>query len=145
MLREWLTQLNPDRFRHGFYGLQIVVGTAFVVIVLWIRSRRTPSGFKEPSDELPKKKKPAPTAGKATSSVRSSGPAQLTGIRIDGAPHEVLGVAIDAPPEQVQQAYRELMKRYHPDKLGRPGTPQWKEGQRIAEALNHARDRLIKK
>lgn len=30
-------------------------------------------------------------------------------------PHAVLGVSTDAPPESVKAAYRELIKRNHPD------------------------------
>jgi DnaJ-domain-containing protein 1 len=32
-------------------------------------------------------------------------------------PYAVLGVAHDASPEQVTHAYREQMKRYHPDRV----------------------------
>jgi DnaJ-class molecular chaperone len=70
-------------------------------------------------------------------------PLQLSGIRIDGAPHEILGVQAKASEAEVQSAYRELMKLYHPDKVGRPGTREWNDAQKIAEALNTARKSMI--
>jgi hypothetical protein len=36
------------------------------------------------------------------------------------------------------------MKRYHPDVVGRPGTREWKDAQKIAESLTAARDSLLK-
>ena len=38
---------------------------------------------------------------------------QMTEARLD--PYAILGVARDADPAQIQQAYRRLAKRYHPD------------------------------
>lgn len=69
----------------------------------------------------------------------------LEGVRIQGQPHEVLGVSPHASVREIQKAYRELMKRYHPDHVAPAGTPQWNEAQKIAEALNHAKDVLLKK
>jgi DnaJ-class molecular chaperone len=72
-------------------------------------------------------------------------PLQLAGIRIDGLPHEILGVSARATEVEVQSAYRELMKLYHPDKVGRPGTREWNDAQKIAEALNSARKKMLVK
>jgi DnaJ-domain-containing protein 1 len=44
---------------------------------------------------------------------------------------------------QIQSAYRELMKRYHPDRVGRPGTREWQDAQGIAEAINRAKRDLL--
>ena len=64
---------------------------------------------------------------------------------IDGLPHEVLGISKYADKETVLNAYRELMKQYHPDKIGQPDTPQWKEAQNIAAAINQAKNTLMEK
>jgi DnaJ-domain-containing protein 1 len=79
----------------------------------------------------------------AATMKKRAAPLSLSGIRIDGAPHEVLGISTSATEQQVQAAYRELMKQYHPDKIGRPGTREWTDAQKIAEALNHARAQMI--
>lgn len=68
----------------------------------------------------------------------------LTGIKIDGPAHEILGISQDADRKAVIQAHAELMKRFHPDKLGPPGSQRWKDGQAIAAAINGARDSLLK-
>ncbi len=148
MLKEWFAQQDPEKLRRGFYLLQIVAGSLALAVFVWIKTRKdsSSSGFREGGREWQRGAsgtQSAPSSQK--SATRPSGPALLTGIRIHGQPHEVLGVAADASEETVQQAYRELMKRYHPDKLGRAGSPQWKEAQRIAEAINQARDRMLKR
>jgi len=68
---------------------------------------------------------------------------QLEGIRTDLPPHEILGVPADAPLAEIERAYRRLMKRYHPDRVGRAGSREWEDAQKIAEAINTARDRMI--
>src|SRR5262249_28052655 len=80
----------------------------------------------------------------AQAKVQKSAPLALGGIRIDGTPHEILGIRAQASPEEIQQAYRDLLKRYHPDTVGRPGSREWQDAQKIAEALNRAKDALLK-
>lgn len=70
---------------------------------------------------------------------------QLTGIRLDGQPHEVLGLTPHASESEIQKAYRELMKRYHPDLVGRPDSREWKDAQKIAETINRARNQMLEK
>jgi DnaJ-class molecular chaperone len=48
----------------------------------------------------------------------------------------VLGVSNDATGSEIQAAYRRLMSRAHPDAGGSEG---------LAERLNAARDRLLKR
>ncbi len=68
----------------------------------------------------------------------------LEGFRTDGAPHEILGVASTATEKEIRRAYKQLMRRVHPDKIGRPGSPEWKSAQSIAQAVNEARDAMIR-
>ncbi len=44
-------------------------------------------------------------------------------------PYEILGVRQSAPPEEIRRAYRELVTRYHPDKVQHLG----EEFQKLAE------------
>ena len=70
---------------------------------------------------------------------------QLSGISIHGASHEILGIPPESSAEQIQKAYKDLMKRYHPDRVGAPGSREWTDAQGIAEALNRAKDEMLKK
>lgn len=77
--------------------------------------------------------------------LQRKGPLLLTGIRIDAPPHEILGIPSDAGRTQILKAHRDLMKRYHPDKLAPPNTPQWNEAQAIAAAINRAKEEMLKR
>ncbi len=56
--------------------------------------------------------KDAPYA-KAKDSIKRRGKAELKAF----SSHEILGVSHEATAKEVQKAYRELVKKYHPDKL----------------------------
>ncbi|HLE01474.1 MAG TPA: J domain-containing protein [Bdellovibrionota bacterium] len=123
---------------------------AMIVGIVWIlrRPREAESSFKfREADRL----KPAQERSSKTPDLlahaqmkRPPRPLRLEGIRIDGKPHEVLGVAATASPAEIQRAYRDLMKRYHPDRIGAPGSREWHDSQKIAEAINHAKEVLLK-
>lgn len=83
--------------------------------------------------------RPRPTAG----GTRHK-PLRLEGIRIDGPPHQILGIPITARTSEVKRAYRELMKRYHPDKVGRSGSREWQEAQKITKAIIWAKSEMMK-
>lgn len=76
--------------------------------------------------------------------AKSDSGVYLTGIRLDLPPHDLLGINKDATPKEIQKAYRTLMKLYHPDKVARPGTQSWLDAQAIAEAINNAKDMMLK-
>ena len=130
-------------------------GSLIVLIVgiLWflMRPKDSESRFKVREADL--QKEPAHKRGRAAASdvlaqakiKKSQTPLSLPGIRIDGPPHQVLGISPQADEKTIREAYRELMKQYHPDRVGRPGSREWQDAQRIAEALNQAKDELLKK
>ncbi len=128
---------------YGQIGLLvlIVVGARFLL-------RRPGSAFfkaRGPHDPAAEPK-PGSRGPDRLAQARYSKPAgalRLEGIRLDGAAHEILGVRADATEEQIQAAYRELMKRYHPDRVGRPGTREWQDAQGIAETINRAKTELL--
>ena len=142
--------MRPEQIRHFFYLGQILLGAAFLGVGwLFIRPKESESGFKlREADRKPVPGEPTKTViapdALANARIQKAVPLSLPGIRIVGSPHEVLGISPGASKDQVQRAYRELMKRYHPDKIGRPGSREWKDAQKIAEALNLAKEKMLK-
>jgi DnaJ-class molecular chaperone len=78
-----------------------------------------------------------------TSNRKKKEPLALTGIRIHAPSHEILGISWPASKSEIEKAYRDLMKHYHPDRVAPPDSPQWKEAQKIAQAISQARSDLL--
>lgn len=123
----------------SFYSIQILIGVSFIVAALYFQFIKAPkSKFKHRESDHQRDK------------IRSShqkekhDPLRLPGIRMDGPPHTILGIPRDANKTEIQEAYRKLMKRYHPDQVASPGSPQWNEAQKIAAAINRAKEEMIK-
>ena len=57
-------------------------------------------------------------------------------------PYAVLGVAHDASPEQITHAYREQMKRYHPDRVASLGEELQQLAHRKAIEIQRAYSEL---
>ena len=138
-------QENPN-LGSIFYWIEVGL-VVLIILTAWLMRPKGPeSGFKVRESDLLKNKKPSAQDPHLLAHAKMKKPEvlQLGGIRIDGKPHEILGVPYNATLEQVQQAYRELMKRYHPDKIGPAGSPQWKDAQKIAEAINLAKAEMVR-
>ena len=142
-------EIDPDYVRQNFREI-IVLGTLTLLAIAWafFRPRSPESHFRDrkPDSSRP----PTKTQGvdlladaRMPSGKQKQEPLQLSGIVTDGLPHEVLGMPKNSSEEQIQAAFRELMKRYHPDRIGRPGTREWTDAQRIAEAINRAREAML--
>lgn len=141
---------GPQGVKNAFFFAQIVFGGLFLALFWKLRSgtTRPNSGFSVREADVRKAAAPgAKPAGPdlANSRIERKTPLQLEGIRINGTPHEILGVRIGATEDEIQKAYRERMKQYHPDKVGRQGTREWNDAQKIAEAINLAKNELLKR
>lgn len=140
---------DPETIRQAFMAGQVLLGALVLFVVFRIFGGSGESAFRSREADKPRKSSataPHRIAGPdplAEAKIQKRKPLQLEGIRVDGAPHEILGVASDAAPAQIQKAYRELMKRYHPDRVGRPGSREWTDAQKIAEAINAAKEALL--
>ena len=141
--------IQPEQMERLFYLGQIGFGLILVGAFVFLRPKDPGTNFKvreADRKDLPWSKKGH--AGQqndlAQAKMKRAEPLSLPGIRIDGEPHEILGIARGAAPDVVQRAYKDLMKRYHPDLVGRPGSREWNDAQKIAEALNRAKDALLK-
>ncbi len=64
---------------------------------------------------------------------------------MEGPPHEILGVPEDAGEPEILDAYRELMKRYHPDRFVGRSSDEQALAKKYTQAINQARKDLIKK
>jgi len=122
-------------------------GIALGVMILWfirsMRSTRKESSFKIREAELKKK----PVSGGpslADAKIKINRPLQLGGIQINAPAHQILGIQAQASESEIQRAYREKMKQYHPDVVGRPGSREWQDAQKIAEAIIRAKDEMMK-
>jgi DnaJ-domain-containing protein 1 len=137
----------PTETKDYFYLGQILLGGVFLLGAWYfVRGKAPESNFKVREADRP----PRPKAGKpngqddlANARLASFERVLLPGIRLDGAPHELLGISPDASEWEIQQAYRELMKRFHPDKVGPIGSQQWKDAQGIAEKINWAKREML--
>jgi hypothetical protein len=143
--------------RHLFYLAQAAVGAVFLVFLARARTRDGESQFR--SDGGPEKKAPAPKKASGTASLADARlkpkkenplPLALPGIVLEGPPHEILGIPADSSDDEIRHAWRELMKRYHPDKLkhaqqSAQNSPEWRQAQKIAEAINRAKEEMLKK
>lgn len=140
---------NPEFLKHSFLYLQVALGIGFIAFVLWKIGRGPESAFRVREADRQRKagtKQKGPDLladARLRPESQSKRTLALDGIRIDGAPHEILGVREDATKSEIQKAYRQLMVRYHPDRVGPPGSREWEDSQRIAEAINSAKDHLL--
>lgn len=128
--------------------LKIQIAVCVVFLLLWTRrsvNDRLSSNFKLREADRGLKFKRETEGQKSGDAKLKATPFQLTGIRIDGAAHEILGISAVATEAEIQKSYRELMKRYHPDLIGRPGSREWEDAQKIAEAINRARTEMLER
>ena len=60
-------------------------------------------------------------------------------------PHEILGVQADAAPKLVEQAFKKLLKKYHPDRFSAAGKGYQKRAHHVILLIQEARDTMLRK
>ena len=143
-LQRIFSHLNPSQVQSLFFYAQIGLAIAVLVSVYLMTRRKDESSFRvREADKKNSLKSGTQGSSLADAKLKRNEPLRISGIRLDGEPHEILGVSRSATAVEIQRAYRELMKRYHPDIVGRPGSREWSDAQKIAEAINAARNQLL--
>ncbi len=137
-LKNWISE--------HFGLMQMGISALFIGIYLRSRTREEQqSRFKLREADRDLRFARGPEATRAANAPLKKTPLKLTGIVIEGAAHEILGISALASKEEIQSAYKEKIKRYHPDRIGRPGSREWTEATKIAEAVNRARNEMLER
>jgi hypothetical protein len=153
----WVKDKDPEQLRSWFYLVHGGIGALVIFALIWRKQRDTPSGFRVRESDLKRQMKQAigtkPALGHLSQAendplaqaryAKKAAPLKLAGISIHGEPHEILGVRHDASEAEIRAAYRDRMKQYHPDRIGRPGSREWQDAQGIAEAINIAKEKML--
>ena len=129
---------GPEQF--GLIQLFLLLLVFFWLIRFFQRNSRE-SNFRTDSFQSRSSKKNA--ADRDKQQEREKMRHLLGGFVFTGQPHEILGVPRDATEFEIRRAHRALIKRFHPDKVGRQDSREWHEAQKIAESLNTARDQML--
>lgn len=153
---EWVTQLPESERKNLYWG--VFCGLGVVLMYLW-KKLHPPTGTQfarreyesEPKQKRDSRLSEARLERKKAEAHHRPTPSTLAlqGITLEGPPHRILGVPEDATPQQIQAAYRSLVQRYHPDKVGQTeggGTEAaQKSAAQIVEILTRSRDALLGK
>lgn len=143
LLLEWIAK-NFEKTQ-----IAILVFGGFIILTA-IRNRNPKSQFrKREADrgDLDRILKQGPELGQAKMKKNAppTPPLSLPGIRLSGEAHEILGVRADASEIEVIQAYKEAIKRFHPDRIQGIDPTQLQFYQEASATLNQAKESMIKK
>lgn len=72
-------------------------------------------------------------------------PQALPGIRLEGEAHEILNVSALATEEEIMRAYKDAIKRYHPDRIPGADAEKAQFYQQVSAKLNQAKEELMKR
>ncbi len=126
----------------------IFIALLVLVALRFSKNRDAESGFKSggnPDSKRNRLRRPSPALQPDPETAASKQRARLLlqGVVLTGLPHQILGVREDASEFEIRKAHRDLIKRFHPDKVGQEGSREWYEAQRASEAINGARDAML--
>ncbi|NDG84976.1 MAG: hypothetical protein EBX52_08070 [Proteobacteria bacterium] len=122
-------------------------------LIYYFFNRREPSKFRQREADRPDldrilKQGPDSAQAKIAPKPRpapSPPPLSLPGIRLNGAPHEILGVKEDATESEIMRAYKDAIKRFHPDTIQGDARDQIKFYQEASARINDAKNQMIKR
>jgi len=142
----------PELVAHYFVKIQFVifiVGIFFCIRIL--RSAQTGSQFRvrEADRTDLNKLREGPDLAQAKLTPKKSSappvpPLALPGIRLSGEPHEILGIEEDANEVEIMKAYKDAIKRFHPDRIQGQAKEQIQFYEQASAKLNEAKDKMLK-
>jgi hypothetical protein len=136
-------KIDPENFQRIQW---LLIAVLVYALYRFTRTREPESGFKPGG---PAKRQPASSSASAAASAAATSKKKarmlLDGVVLTGLPHQILGIREDASEFEIRKAHRNLIKRFHPDKVGPEGSREWYEAQRAAEAINGAREAMLSK
>ena len=120
-------------------------------ILFFMKGRSKPSQFKQRESDrtdLDRILKQGPDTAQAKVRPKQTPPPRplaLPGVRLSGAPHEILGVPENANESEIMRAYKNAMKRFHPDTIQGAARDQIQFYQDASARINEAKDQMLKK
>lgn len=147
---EWIQTLSS-------HGPSLVFLGAIALVFLALKEQKTGSGFRKREadrsdldrilnqgpDLAQAKLRPKRPPGEKP--VPPAAPLALPGINLAGEPHEILGIPENADEILILKAYKEAIKRYHPDRVQGLPPEQMKFYQEVSSRLTEAKNELLKR
>ena len=142
--------MNLKWIADHFQLIQVVIVIAVIFFAASaLRDRSNKSQFRLREADRPDLDRIKSGPSIADAKLKNAGPKPpplaLPGIRLEGEPHEILGVAPDADEVEIMRAYKDAIKKYHPDRIQGPAQDQLRFYQEAAAKLNEAKDTLLKR
>jgi len=128
-----------------FSQFQVAILVLAGLMILMFQKNRGQSQFRKREadrEDLDRLIKSAPKP--ASRPAPAPPPLRLPGIRLEGEPHEILGIDATASESEIMNAYKEAIKRYHPDRIQGQAQEQLQFYQDASAKINAAKDTLIK-
>jgi len=138
----------------NFQKIQVGIILAVLFLVwMFLRNSRSQSNFRSREadrDDLNRILKQGPDLAQAKLQRKQAEPPprpplSLPGIRLEGAPHEILGISESASEPEILKAYKDAIKRFHPDTLQGIPESQLKFYQDASAKINEAKNLMLKR
>jgi DnaJ-class molecular chaperone len=128
----------------------VLLGMAIIFVWNNIRTSKNASNFKKREanrddlDRLMKIERDLANA-KIHKSKPAAAPLSLPGITLHGEPHEILDIAPEANESEIIRAYKDKIKKFHPDRIQGQAKDQMKFYEQASAKINQAKEAMISK
>ncbi len=145
-IAEWIAR-NFETIQKGI----LILG---LLSALWfLRIRQNPSQFRAREadrSDLDRFLNSSPESGRSSRAPgprknRPPPPLLLPGIRLTGEPHEILGIPENSTELEILRAYKEAIKRFHPDTIQGSAREQMRFYEEASARINDAKETMIRR